>query len=77
MQHWVEQFAKGDDQIDVEIQAALLDKSDDFNPSKHVPSLKRILDEHVFANAPLRMNDTLAREQLAVDEMAFLMKQLL
>ena len=73
-EEWVAAWRLGSDHIDTELQALLLEKSDSFDPALHVPTLKRLVDEHVFSTptpAP-----EIAQQALNVDAFNLLIKQL-
>ena len=70
---WLDVWAQGGHVIDMEIQSALLDKSDDFDPAKHLPSLKVFIDKHVFERPVCRT--AVESEALAIDEWDLLQKQ--
>ena len=52
--HWYQARAEGSDHIDVELQSALLDKNDNFEPT-WIPTIVRLLGEHLF-NAPIKQS---------------------
>jgi len=70
---WVKPWMTGSQQVDLELQASILDKVSGFDVSK-VPTLKRIIDQHVFSS-PLQVSSSSA-ESLKVDEFELLLKQL-
>ena len=41
--------ASGDEQVDAEVYAALIDKSDTFKATEHIPTLKTLADKVCFA----------------------------
>ena len=70
---WLNAWASGSDRIQSEIKVALMDKSDLFSP-KDLLTLKDIVDEHVFAAAPIGSNPaTLA--PIVRDEFEFVLQQ--
>ena len=71
---WYEPWARGSDHIDVEVQAALLDKSDSFSVTQHIPTLKKLVDSHVLA-APVQAPPAQA-ETIEVDNFNLVMKKL-
>ena len=72
---WWGPWAAGSEHIDTEVQVHLMDKSEAFLPVQHVPTLKMLVDAHLFKSGPIvqSLNETNALE---VDEFAFLLKQL-
>jgi hypothetical protein len=72
--HWIQKWASGCDQIDTELQTILMDKTDSFEPAKHVPTLKRLVDNLVF-QAPVPVDEA-AQDRMTADEFVFLMKQI-
>ena len=71
---WLNAWASGSDRIQSEVKVALMDKSDLFSP-KDLLTLKDIVDEHVFAAAPIGSNPaTLA--PIVRDEFDFILKQI-
>jgi hypothetical protein len=74
LEAWVEPFANGSEHVDFELQAALLDKSESFDLAVHIPTFKRLIDEHVFS-APLTLS-TDAQKALDTDSFQLLIKQL-
>ena len=71
---WINAWSAGSEHIDLELQAALIDKSDDFDVCKHVPTLKRLVDQHVFL-MPMK-DPAVTDDALKVDEFQLLLKQL-
>ena len=71
---FIEAWAMGSDHVDTELQAALLDKSDSFDVTLHMPTLKKIVEDHVFS-APVSLEAD-ARAALDVDTFQLLLKQL-
>ena len=70
---WINPWKDGSHQIDMELQCALMDKSDSFQ-IKQVPTLKRIIDQHVFSQPTT--DESTNMNTLKVDEFKFLLKQL-
>jgi hypothetical protein len=70
---WLHAWATGSDHIDVELQAALLEKSDSFQPI-NIPTLRKLVDDFRFTT-PVQQSVDQA-ETIAVDEFNLLMKQL-
>ena len=71
---WILEWADGSDQIDMEVQAALLEKSETFSPSLHIPTLQKLIDANLFSN-PVAPSDAVV-EALEVDAFELLMRQL-
>ena len=71
---WYEAWANGCNHIDVELQAILLEKRDDFEVTKNVPMFKRIVEEHIMT-APVNMDCT-TQEKIEVDQFELFMTQL-
>lgn len=71
---WFNAWSSGSDHIDVEVQVALMDKSDSFQPSQHIPTLKKIIDTHMFSSPVVQTTSKL--EALEVDEFNLLMKKI-
>jgi hypothetical protein len=72
---WITPWAAGSDHIDVEVRGALMDKSENFVPSQNIPTLKRLVDEHLCTTAPVGTPLT-KLAALEVDEFNLLMKRL-
>jgi hypothetical protein len=73
-QNFYEAWTSGCSQIDTEAQAALMDKAADFDVTKSMPCLRKLIDAHVFT---VPVGVTLAEtESLAVDRFQLIMKQL-
>ena len=49
---WVRAWADGSSHVHTEIQMGLMEKSDSFDPAVHLPTMKRLLGEHIF-EAPM------------------------
>ena len=59
----------------VVMQVALMDKSDDFVAAQHIPTFKKLVDHHLFTDAPVQ--ECVAKKRaLEVDEFNLVMKQL-
>ena len=71
---WVRAWAEGSDHVHTEIQLALMEKSDSFDPTVHLSTMKRLLDEHIF-QAPLAPAEEV-KQSLDVDEFNLDMKKL-
>ena len=71
---WFGAWAKGDTNVDYEVQSVLLDKSASFDCKVSIPTLKRLVSEQVFAR-PVTAAPMLDK-QLQLDKFALLMKQL-
>ena len=71
----IQPWRMGDDHIDMEIQAAMIDQSETFNPAKDLPSVKRVLDAHIFKTA-LSTETIVNKEDIAADDFSLLLKQL-
>jgi hypothetical protein len=72
---WILPWANGSDHIDVEVRGALMDKADSFCPTTQVPTLKRLVEEHICTTAPITTPLTKAAA-LEVDEFNLLLKRL-
>ena len=72
---WWGPWAAGSEHIDTEVQVHLLDKSETFLPAQHIPTLKGLVDAHLFKSGPIVQSST-QKDALEVDEFALLMKQL-
>ena len=72
---WWGPWAASSEHIDTEVQVHLMDKSESFLPAQHVPTLKRLVDAHLFQSGPIVQSAT-QKDALAVDEFALLLKQL-
>ena len=51
-----------------------MDKSETFNPAQHLPTLKGLVDNHLFNFGPIVQSSN-ERDALVVDEFALLLKQ--
>lgn len=51
----LQEWSHGCDRIDMELTAALLEKSDDFAPGSHMPCFKSLLEDSLF-KAPVSSN---------------------
>ena len=65
---WYDAWTSGSEHIDMEIQGALLEKSDSFSPSQHLATLKKLVDEQVFSQPVAQL--TSISEALEVDTLA-------
>ena len=72
---WWGPWAAGSEHIDREVQVHLMDKSETFNPAQHLPTLKGLVDKHLFHSGPIVQSSN-ERDALVVDEFALLLKQL-
>ena len=72
---WWGPWAAGSEHIDMEVQVHLMDKSETFLPAQHIPTLKRLVDTHLFKSGPIVQSST-QKDALEVDEFALLLKQL-
>ena len=70
---WFEAWAQGADHIDMEVQAALLDKADSFEVAQHIPSLKRLVDAHILS-APVSRS-SVQQESIEADNFNLMMKK--
>ena len=52
-----------------------MDKSETFQPAQHIPTLKALVDAHLFKSGPIVQSST-QKDALEVDEFALLLKQL-
>ena len=71
---FLQPWANGSEHIDLELQAAIMDQAEFFDPCS-LPSIKRIIDAHLF-NAPMGVEVVTSTEEIAADDFALLMKQL-
>lgn len=71
---WVRAWAGGSDHVHTEIQLALMEKSESFDPAVHLSTMKRLVDEHIF-QAPLAPAEEV-QKSLHVDEFNLDMKKL-
>ena len=71
---FIDEWTDGNDQIDFEIQGALLERSDNFVASQHIPSLRKLVDSHMFL-LPVGPSAA-AAEALEVDAFELVMRQL-
>ncbi|CAK0897612.1 unnamed protein product [Prorocentrum cordatum] len=71
---FIEQWRMGSEHVDFELQAALMDKSDTFDVAMHMPTLKKLVDEHVFSTPVSLATD--AQQALDSDQFHLLIKQL-
>ena len=46
---FINAWASGDEQVDAEVHAALIDKSDTFKATEHIPTLNTLADQVCFA----------------------------
>lgn len=72
--YWLDEWTTGSEHIDIGLQAALMDKAENFDAALHIPTLKKLVDNHCSA-APVAPTIA-AKEALVVDEYNFMMKQL-
>ena len=66
---WWGPWAAGSEHIDTEVQVHLMDKSESFLPAQHVPTLKRLVDDHLFKSGPI-VQALSQKNALEVDEFA-------
>lgn len=71
---FVEPWRKGSDSVDFELQAVLLDKADTFDVAMHMPTLKKLVDDHVFSTPVSLTTD--AQKALDSDTFHLMLKQL-
>ncbi|CAK9028727.1 unnamed protein product [Durusdinium trenchii] len=71
---WYDNFGSGENSVDGELQALLMDKSDTFDVKRDCPSLRKLVEDHKFSK-PVAM-DTVEEVSLQVDKFALIMKQL-
>lgn len=69
-------WSSGDDRIDMELHAALLDKGDDFEIVKNMPSFKSLLDDSLFKAPVSSAQEESLRDALKRDEYDHLIKKL-
>ncbi|CAK0804884.1 unnamed protein product [Prorocentrum cordatum] len=74
LEEWTHAWERGSHQVDMEVQAAVMEQHEQFDPTKHIPTFKRILDQHL-QSAPLVVGVE-ESAKLKVDEFALLIKQL-
>ena len=70
---WYDAWQNGSDHIDLEVQSAILEKSDTFDITK-IPTFKTLIDEHIFA-APVQATNTAQIESIEVDNFNLLLKK--
>ena len=71
---WLRPWQRGDDHVDTELQAVMHEKNEQFNPSQHVPTLRKLVDSHLFSApvvAPVAM-----QQGLDIDTYQLLIKQM-
>ena len=71
---WLGPWSRGSEHVDTEIQAVLLEKADSFNIMLHLPTLRKLVDEHSFSS-PVKVPVT-ESDALEVDAFNLLLKQL-
>ena len=71
---WWGPWAAGSEHIDRKVQVHLMDKSETVNPAQHLPTLKGLVDNHLFHSGPIVQSSN-ERDALVVDEFALLLKQ--
>ena len=72
---WWGPWAAGSEHINREVQVHLMDKSETFQPAQNIPTLKGLVDNHLFSSGPIVQSPN-ERDTLVVDEFALLLKQL-
>ena len=72
-EQWTLAWAKGDAKVDVELESMIMDKNDSLDV-RQIPTLKRLLDEHVFSR-PVA-NTQHQQESLTMDEFNLFVKQM-
>ena len=50
---WLEPWAAGSEHIDMEVASHVMDKYEGVQPAQHVPTLKRLVDAHLFQSGPI------------------------
>ena len=71
---FVEPWRMGSEHVDFELQAVLMDKADTFDVAMHMPTLKKLVDDHVFSTPVSQTKD--AQKALDSDTFQLLMKQM-
>ena len=71
---WTNAWADGSDQVDMEVQGMILEQPDNFDPAKHVETLKKLMDQHIL-EAPVSAVDPRDQAMLNVDEFQLFIKQ--
>ena len=66
---WWGPWAAGSEHIDMEVQVHMMDKSETLEPAPHIPTLKRLVDTHLFKAGPIVQSST-QKDALEVDEFA-------
>ena len=69
-------WAAGDDRIDMELHAALLDRNDDFEIVKHMPCFKTLLGDSLFKAPVNSAQEEVLRDALKRDEYDHLIEKL-
>ena len=72
-EHWFGPWQGGSDSIDEELQVALMDKADSFDPGTHCPTLKRLVDEHAMMTPVSQQTHT--TETIKIDNYELDMKK--
>ena len=72
----LKEWARGSDRIEVELNAALLDKADTFEIAVHMPSFKALLDNHLVAAPVSSSTEASLRDALKQDEFDHTLKKL-
>ena len=70
---WWGPWAAGSEHIDREVQVHLMDKSETFQPAQNIPTLKGLVDDHLFKYCPIGQSLN-AKSALEVDEFSVLLK---
>ena len=63
---WRDAWATGSDIVDIEVQALLIEKKEDFDITIHVPAFRKIIDQH-HQKAPISVQAPSSDQQEAID----------
>lgn len=72
---YIEQWEQGNETIDKELQVALMDKSDNFDPALHLPTLKGLVDKNAM-DAPVQGMGNSEKVAMELDSFNLLIRQL-
>ena len=72
---YITPWSTGSEHIDLEVQVPLMEKSDAFNPSVHIPCLRKLVEAHYITGTPIPA-PLLQQHALEVDEFQLLMKRM-
>eukprot|EP00973_Karenia_brevis_P039709 5481662-Karenia_brevis.AAC.1 len=75
VEHFVYAWRASEGNVDMEVAAALAEKSDNFEPEKHITTMKKLLETHLFAGQQPVAPDPLKQEAILVDQFNLDMKR--